>query len=467
MIPDLSMQEQHLATLREWLYRADGSEASAYVLFGRADIASDPWSKRRRIRFVSHEVIEVPESDRVSADANHVTWLTDTYVKLLKKAKNQGLVVGVVHTHPQGPSEFSGQDNSNEGELSKLACNRNGSSEMLISILLSKGSEILARVWIDKVPIPITKIRVIGRQYFCYENKTSMPSPEHLQRQSLLFGEHVNKTLRSLKIGIVGCGGTGSAVAMLLARLGVGYLALIDDDLAESTNLNRLHGAKRSDVDAMMPKVEIVAREIYEAALGVKVIPYKGWVGNAGFRDVLKSCDIIFGCTDDHDGRSLLNRLAYFYLVPVIDLGLAITPLAHSSRVRDLTGRTTIIIPSAPCLICHGVVNPRVAREESLKRNNPEEFERQKREAYIVHGQNPAPAVVTFTTATACMAVDELLQGLASYRQSDGWLWQHVRRFDLLVDRMPGAQRDNSCPICEKNDYWGRGDVEPFLDRVG
>src|SRR3712207_6906598 len=46
--------------------------------------------------------------------------------------------------------------------------------------------------------------------------------------------------LRKLRIGIVGCGGTGSAVAMLLARLGVGQLALFDNDIVDQTNLNRL-----------------------------------------------------------------------------------------------------------------------------------------------------------------------------------------------------------------------------------
>ena len=39
-----------------------------------------------------------------------------------------------------------------------------------------------------------------------------------------------------------------------------------------------------------------------------------------------KACDVIFGCIDDHDGRLLLNRLVYFYLIPVIDMGLATLP---------------------------------------------------------------------------------------------------------------------------------------------
>lgn len=56
-----------------------------------------------------------------------------------------------------------------------------------------------------------------------------------------------------------------------------------------------------------------------------------------------------------------------------------------------------------------------------LRREAPEDYERQKREAYVRGGQNPAPAVVTFTTETAALAVNELLQGLTDYRgEGDG-----------------------------------------------
>jgi hypothetical protein len=111
-------------------------------------------------------------------------------------------------------------------------------------------------------------------------------------------------------------------------------------------------------------------------------------------------------------------------------------------------------------------VDPIRAREEDLRRRSPEEYERQKREAYVQGDGNPAPAVVTFTTATACMAVDELLDGLSDFRGQGGWSWQRVRRFDLMRDRMPGAlARD--CSICADSAYWGRGDINPFLDRAG
>ena len=181
----------------------------------------------------------------------------------------------------------------------------------------------------------------------------------------------------------------------------------------------------------MRPKVEVLAREIAGMALGTRVVPLQAWVGDPEARDALKSCDIIFGCTDDHDGRLLLNRLAYFYLVPVIDLGLAIEAMPDGG-MKDLTGRVTLLGPGAPCLLCRQVIDAVTARDESLRRQHPEEYERRKREGYIRGGGDPAPAVVTFTTATACLAVDELLQALTQFRGPNGSVWQRVRRFDLM-----------------------------------
>ena len=463
---DLTLQERHAETLRELVLRDDGVEAAAYVLCGEARIARDPWERRARRRLTSFEVISIPAEDAVSASAMHVTWSTASFVRLLKRAKEEGLVAGIVHAHPGGPNRFSMQDDSNERDLARLARNRNGNDAALLSVLFTGAGEIRARLWPDlHSPIDAETVRIVGR-HLAFHGPVETGGLEAFARQALAFGPELTPRLRALRVGVVGGGGTGSSTAVLLARLGVGQLTIFDDDIVEVTNLNRLHGSRRPDADAMRPKVEILAREITEMGLGTRVVPIRGWIGDALCRDALKSCDVIFGCTDDHDGRLLLNRFAYFYLIPVIDMGLAIDP-GDGGGLRDLTGRVTVLTPGAPCLLCRGIVDPTTARDEDLRRKRPEEYERRKREAYVRGGGNPAPAVVTFTTATACMAVDELLQGLTGFRGPEGWAWQRSRRFDRMEDRRPGANQDPHCPICVDTGYWGRADIDPFLDRVG
>lgn len=81
-----------------------------------------------------------------------------------------------------------------------------------------------------------------------------------------------------LTVGVVGCGGTGSAVVQLLNRLGVGRMIVIDDDVVEVSNLNRLHGATMQDAQKKAAKVRVVADEVLRSGLGVGIHPIKGWV---------------------------------------------------------------------------------------------------------------------------------------------------------------------------------------------
>ena len=438
-----------------------------FHLCGYAAIASDPWQSGSEKKLLSYEA--VPVEDIVSASATHITWRTDSFVRLLKRARAENLVVGVVHSHPSGFALFSGQDDKNEPELLELAQHRNGDTAALLSLLLTSDG-MRGRLWSNSGEVvPLAMLRTIGpRISLEYEKSQDIETPEVWNRQALAFGAALNHDLHNLRIGVVGCGGTGSAVATLLSRLGIGRIALFDRDLVETTNLNRLHGATIDDARTRRPKVEVVKREIEKIGLGTQVAVYQSWVGSESCRDALKACDVIFGCTDDHEGRLLLNRLAYFYLIPVFDMGLAIdVSREEPSRIKDLAGRVTVVRPGTPCLICRKVVNTVRAREEQLQRANPEEYQRQKDEAYVLGEGNPNPAVVTFTTEVATMAVNELLHHLNGFRETACATSQWVRRFHRMEDRPVGARQAPDCPVCVDRSYWGRGDFDPFLDRVG
>ena len=67
-------------------------------------------------------------------------------------------------------------------------------------------------------------------------------------RQSFL-GSTSEQHLSGLTVGILGLGGGGSHVVQQLAHLGVGGYVIADPDLIDETNLNRLVGGTRADVD--------------------------------------------------------------------------------------------------------------------------------------------------------------------------------------------------------------------------
>ncbi len=67
-----------------------------------------------------------------------------------------------------------------------------------------------------------------------------MPDAEELE--ALMAARHtpgVHRIVRAASVGIAGLGGLGSAVAIALARIGVGRLVLADFDVVEPSNLNR------------------------------------------------------------------------------------------------------------------------------------------------------------------------------------------------------------------------------------
>lgn len=465
----LTLLEQHFNYLRKNLIQSDGIERVAYVICGEVHIESEPWDGQPHSKFISHEVLSVPEEDIVSNSSTHVTWTTDSLVKALKLAQAKKLTVAIFHSHPEGMADFSAQDDTNEPELLELAQNRNGSNTQLLSVILTPDGGLVGRLWISQqVYIPLRMIRIIGSEIDLHYPERGRGFPaQAFHRQALAFGEALNQDLSMLHIGVVGCGGTGSAIAMLLPKLGFRNIALFDKDTVEETNLNRLHGACHKDIGH--PKVEVVARSLTELGLGVKVKTYQTWIVETECRDALKSCDVIFGCTDDHMGRLLLNRFAYYYATPVFDMGLAIeVSQAEPPEIKALDGRVTVLAPAAKhtCLLCRGVINPIMARDEALKRNNPSEYQRRKLEAYVLGEENPSPSVALFTTGVAIMAIEELVHRLQGFRGDAGAVAQRVRKFHLMTDRRPGANPNPNCPVCGTHEYWGRGDVVPFLNLV-
>lgn len=67
-----------------------------------------------------------------------------------------------------------------------------------------------------------------------------IPSKDELE--ALMISRHtpgVHEKIKTARIGIAGLGGLGSNVAVSLARIGIGYLKLIDFDVVEPSNLNR------------------------------------------------------------------------------------------------------------------------------------------------------------------------------------------------------------------------------------
>src|SRR6266480_2766510 len=87
---------------------------------------------------------------------------------------------------------------------------------------------------------------------------------ERYSRQVLFpgIGEIGQQKLLAGRVAIAGCGATGSVLASLLARAGVGSLRIIDRDYVEPSNLQRQTLFDEADAAESLPKAIAACRKI-------------------------------------------------------------------------------------------------------------------------------------------------------------------------------------------------------------
>lgn len=471
----VTLLEEQRRALRGLLFK-DDFENAAILLLGRASHI-DAWSGMHQERFFAAEVVEAPQDAFLERTPTHLTWSTTPFFKHLKTAMARGLTVGVIHSHPRGPLNFSRDDDVADQELVQIVENRLDGEHWLVSMVMDDTGEITARAYSTEernrdgafAAHDVSMLCVLGERWaFRYSSRGSGVPGDELDRQVRAFGRASTEDLRQLRIGVVGCGGTGSAVALLLARIGVRHLALIDADTVHGTNLNRMHFSTRADANLQRRKVDVVGESIARLGMDTTVLRYALPVDDPACREVLVSCDLIFGCTDDHLGRNLLNKLAHFYYIPTIDMGLSIEPAPSGIGYSAFDGRVTVVQPGYPCQICRKLIEPAIMLAESQRRTDPATYRERVRAGYIVGLADPNPVVVTFTTELASMAVNELFQRLNGYRGEHGSCAERVRRFNEVKDAdvVPSGRSQPHCPVCGRRKFDGRGDVTPFLDQT-
>src|SRR5581483_1341542 len=165
-------------------------------------------------------------------------------------------------------------------------------------------------------------------------------------------------------VGIVGLGGGGSHIVQQLAHIGFQRFVLYDDDIVEESNLNRLIGATSADVLAETPKLHLAKMIIYglQPKANVKGFACK-WQEKP---ELLRGCQIVFGCVDSYKGREELEIACRRYLMHYIDIGMDV----HGEKRPVIGGQVILSSPGGPCMRCMGfLTDDRLAQEVALYGN--------------------------------------------------------------------------------------------------
>lgn len=270
-------------------------------------------------------------------------------------------------------------------------------------------------------------------------------------RQALLFGQQGQRQIQNLKVGIVGAGGLGSIVCLLLARLGVRSLVVVDPDVVEQTNLNRLFGSLPRDAEQAVPKVQMLARRIREFQPRAGIQPIQDTVMAEGVQQRLKGCDVLFGCTDTTSSRVVLNRLSAQYLIPLFDTGTGIVA-EGSGEIQHAGGQVRVIVPGMGCLHCIRGLDPHTARQETL---SPTMRQLAVQRGYVSGVNVPDPAVASLNTAIASLAVTEFMAFVTRVKPLCRYVFYDFVNSAVKTIRF---RKDENCLVCSSAGVLACGD---------
>jgi molybdopterin/thiamine biosynthesis adenylyltransferase/proteasome lid subunit RPN8/RPN11 len=429
-----------LSSLRENLLKH--KQETCAILYGRAVEVSGNLA-RIVVRESTHPQPEAYKS-RSSA---RVELKPEFVAEAVQRARRNGESVIFVHTHPFSFNQFSKIDDAGERELAPFLKGRIPNVPHA-ALLLTPETSIARELGTNK------SLRVVGVGENVIWGEKDVPgeTAERYDRQVRAFGQSGQQALKSVRVGIVGLGGTGSVVLQELVYLGVKDFVLLDPDTVEETNLNRLVGATHSSLGK--PKVEVAAAWAKRINRRIVITEKRDSALRAEVTRSLAEVDFLFCCTDSHGSRAVLNQFAYQYLVPAIDMGVVIA--TAKGRITHVAGRTQMLVPGLACMACGNLLDA-----EQVRRDLMTDFERQQ-DPYIVGQPEPAPAVISLNATIASMAVTMFLNAIVGIPGS--------ARF-LNYNAMTGTCRPvlsvphPSCIVCSHRGALARGDEWPLPAR--
>ena len=312
-----------------------------------------------RLTAILHELIlpregEVHLHGNASFEGHYIT-------RGLREAvrRNAGLVL--LHSHPSpGWQDLSLQDLA--AERDEVAPPAQATGLPLVGMTIGMDGYWSARFWDRQdnrmVGTWCRKVRVPARnQYRIYWKPSTLRqlTNARLKRRTIdTWGVGAQRNIENLRIGIVGVGSVGALISETLARMGVTEITLIDPDIIEPHNLDRLlYGTPSSVGHLKVARAETKIRCHTTASdVQVRALP-SGIEYENVYREAL-DCDLILSCVDRPVARDVLNYAAMAHLIPVVEGGVAVETRPASRHFVSARWRSHLVVPGHACIRCTG-----------------------------------------------------------------------------------------------------------------
>lgn len=385
----LALTAEHLTRLRRELLAGDVE--SCAVLFGRSVVTEEALC-----RIVIRESMLAPPEAYLIRSPLRAVLRPEFVASVIKRVRLSKESVTFVHTHNIPLNNFSEIDDAGEVALADVL-RRRAPAARHAALLLTAESSVARELGTQKG----LQVIGVGPTVALSRREAKGAGLKH-DRQILAFGQQGQEILQSMRVAVVGLGGTGSLMVQSLVHLGVRDLLLVDFDIADPTNLNRLVGA--SDRDVGNAKVEIAKRFAMSIDRNVRIAACRADILHRQTSAMLFDTDFIFCCTDSQASRAVINQISYQYLIPAIDMGVVIRTI--NGRVDAIAARTQMLAPGLACLVCGNFLD-----YEQVRRDFLSDSER-RADPYIVGDHQPAPSVITLNSTIASLAATMFLNAV-------------------------------------------------------
>lgn len=154
-------------------------------------------------------------------------------------------------------------------------------------------------------------------------------------------GEAGQLKLLDTKILLIGAGGLGSPAALYLAAAGIGTIGIIDNDVVDSSNLQRQILHDESWVGK--PKVESAKARLSGINPDIKVVAHQERLDSTNAFKIFSQYDMIVNGCDNFATRYLVNDACVLLKKPMVD-----------GSIFRFEGQATVFHPAkdGPCYRC-------------------------------------------------------------------------------------------------------------------
>lgn len=453
MTASLTLTEEQHADLKRCLFPGDGYESAAILLCRFTGPAIE--------RLIVRDIINVPDEMCTKRTPKFISWPGQCIEDAIDRAEQNADAIVLIHSHPGGMLAFSKVDDESDASTMPALFSAIEAEEFHhgSAIMIPDGS-MKARLYRPNGDAqPVNRIIRVGHDI----SDIATPRLTHV----MAFGSKMTKMFAEQTACVIGVSGTGTLVAELLARKGVGHIILIDFDMMEHKNLNRIVNSTIGDAEQNRPKVEMMAAAIKQYAPDTRLTIINASIEEREAIVAASAADILFSCVDGMAGRSIAELICQYCMIPLIDLGVTIPTrkdVGGNTHIADVCGRIDYIRPGGSSLTDRMVVTPKGLRREYLLQHAPDAAQKEIEAGYIKGVHEEAPSVMALNMRAASDAVMEWIARQFGYRHESNQLYARTV-FSLAGGEVDYESEASFCATSKP--ILARGLVEPLLGIPG